>query len=456
MPESSTVHPVTVVVPVYGDLPSLTGCIESLLATVDQSVHRVLLVNDIGPDADAIEAAILRLIDGQPAFEYARNPRNLGFVGNCNRAAFELDTTDNDLLFLNSDTVTTPGFIEELSSVLHASPQHGAVCPRSNNATIASLPFTLRDPSVGRGAERSLAVHSALRELLPRFSVSPVSMGFCLLVRRSVIREYGLFDEAFAPGYGEENDFCLRIAQHGYLSLIAHRAIVLHLGSRSFSGARRAALRAAHEKLVVERYPGYPDAVQQYLNIDRDPADTFADALTPGDDVARVLIDLDDEAATDGGALKRVVRGASAPGVIVTVSVADRLLGTISRALRGTRVIAHSRLDGQWDLALLVSRSSSIAQLRRLNRVSPRWAAMESNSYVHYVDTVLAPAHDIVDAARTPVDIIRLRARWAAYATRDRSGAVPAPQHTRLHRLARHAQARFPRLAGIARAALRR
>src|SRR5690606_12444221 len=104
--EASGVHPTTVDVPAYGDPSTLIPCVESLLANVDQSVHRVLLVNDCGPQADEIEKALLTLIDGQAAFAYARNPRNLGFVGTCNRAAYELDTTDNDILFLNSDTVT--------------------------------------------------------------------------------------------------------------------------------------------------------------------------------------------------------------------------------------------------------------------------------------------------------------------------------------------------------------
>ena len=448
-------HPVTVIVPVYGDLPSLTACIESLLVTVDQSVHRVLLVNDVGPDADVIETAILALIAGEPAFHYARNPENLGFVGNCNRAALELDTTDNDLLLLNSDTVTTPGFIEELSAVLHASPTHGAVCPRSNNATIASLPYTLRDPSVGRGEQRSLDVHAALRGLLPQFSVAPVAMGFCFLVRRELVREYGLFDEVFAPGYGEENDFCLRIGQHGFLSLIAHRAIVLHVGARSFSRSRRAALRAAHERILVERHPGYPDAVQQYLHIDRDPVDAFADALAPGDDLIRLLIDIDEGAKPGPSALLRAARAGALSGVVVTVSVPDAQQRRAARSLRPLPVVAHSRLDGQWDAALLSSTSPSLAQRRRLNRVSLRWATAESTP-TDFIDATLESGHDIQRVGRAPVDVERLRARWAAYATRDSSGALPAPAESTAKRLARRAQQRWPGLATLVRRTLRR
>ncbi|MGN6127604.1 MAG: glycosyltransferase family 2 protein, partial [Humibacter sp.] len=94
---------VTVVVPVYGDLESLSACVEALKTTVDFSRHAVMLVNDVGPDADEIEAALLEAIDGLDGFEYHRNARNLGFVGTCNRAALELDRSDRDILLLNSD-----------------------------------------------------------------------------------------------------------------------------------------------------------------------------------------------------------------------------------------------------------------------------------------------------------------------------------------------------------------
>ena len=56
-----------VVVPVYGDLESLLRCVDGLLEHLDTTVHRVLLVNDCGPDADAIERALLHQAQGDTA-----------------------------------------------------------------------------------------------------------------------------------------------------------------------------------------------------------------------------------------------------------------------------------------------------------------------------------------------------------------------------------------------------
>src|SRR5262249_34777410 len=85
--------PVTIVIPIYDDLPTLTTCIESVKRNVDLERNRVLLVNDCGPDADFIEASLLAQIQGYGSIRCERNSRNLGFVGTCNRAVTELGPT---------------------------------------------------------------------------------------------------------------------------------------------------------------------------------------------------------------------------------------------------------------------------------------------------------------------------------------------------------------------------
>ncbi|MGN6427681.1 MAG: glycosyltransferase [Leifsonia sp.] len=283
---------VTVVVPVYGDLESLSACVEALKTTVDFSRHAVMLVNDVGPDADEIEAALLEAIDGLDGFEYHRNARNLGFVGTCNRAALELDRSDRDILLLNSDTVPTPGFVDAMSDVLYADPRHGVVTARSNSATIASLPYRLADPAAGRDIERTRLVYDAIVSYLPDYTVPPVAMGFCFLTRRELIRKYGLFAEEFAPGYGEENDYCLRLNQAGYLSVMTNRALVFHEGSKSFQSVGRNEIRDAHERLLDRKYPFYRRAVRNYNYFGVRAAEWFADLLVPRDGRRKAEVDL--------------------------------------------------------------------------------------------------------------------------------------------------------------------
>jgi hypothetical protein len=70
---TASAPPVTIVVPIYSDLPRLTSCVESLKQNVDLERNSVLLVNDCGPDASAIEASLLVQIKGCGSIRYERN-----------------------------------------------------------------------------------------------------------------------------------------------------------------------------------------------------------------------------------------------------------------------------------------------------------------------------------------------------------------------------------------------
>lgn len=258
------IRPVTVVVPVYADWPSLKDCIESLKQCVNTKVHKVMLVNDNGPDADELESKIKSAIKASEGFDYYRNSKNLGFLRTCNRAALELDQSKNDILLLNSDTKVTPGFLEELSAVLNADPKHGAVSPRTNNATIATVPISAIAQK-GIDPDKSYAVFQKLRTRLPRYSEVPTAHGFCMLIKRSVIKKYGLFDEVFGKGYGEEVDFCQRIKKDGYRCLLANRAFVYHLEARSFTHETKAKLIQNASRIINERFPEYSMSVRQYI-----------------------------------------------------------------------------------------------------------------------------------------------------------------------------------------------
>jgi GT2 family glycosyltransferase len=54
-------------------------------------------------------------------------------------------------------------------------------------------------------------------------------VGFCLLMRREVLDNVGLFDGRFGPGCFEDDDYSRRTRQAGYRLVIARDAFVHHL-----------------------------------------------------------------------------------------------------------------------------------------------------------------------------------------------------------------------------------
>jgi GT2 family glycosyltransferase len=259
--------PVTIIVPVYGNPGVLQACLASCREHVDHR-HRILVIDDAGPDGAEVERVARGELTGHPGFRFERQPHNFGFVRTCNRAAQEIDRTDNDILLLNSDTVVTEGFLEEMQAVLDACERHGACCPRSDHATILSVP-----------GPDAYARWQALRERLPRWSVMPTGVGFCMLIRRSMIRQYGLFDEIYGRGYSEENDFCCRINRHGYSTVAANHAFVYHAQHGSFKAEDKAMQEASNAPQLQSRYPEYWPSVRDYLRWYRGAAEHFAEHL---------------------------------------------------------------------------------------------------------------------------------------------------------------------------------
>jgi hypothetical protein len=119
----------------------------------------------------------------------------------------------------------------------------------SRNHPVRDLP---RHLSVDEAARRVAAGSLRLRPQIP------TGVGHCLLIRRTVLDLIGPFDETFAPGYGEEVDFCQRAVAHGFRHVAADDVFTFHQGGASFG--RRAevlARRARNEDLVRARYPWF-------------------------------------------------------------------------------------------------------------------------------------------------------------------------------------------------------
>ena len=59
-------------------------------------------------------------------------------------------------------------------------------------------------------------------------------IGFCLLIKREVINKIKTLDEAYTPGYIEDNDLCLRILNENYRLMLCHDVFIHHYLGTSF------------------------------------------------------------------------------------------------------------------------------------------------------------------------------------------------------------------------------
>ncbi len=265
---------VCVIIPAYGAADKLHLCLESLAlhAASNCEVH---VIDDATPD-ESVRAVCEEVGEQWTPLHYHRSDENRGFVGTCNWGCAHLRSPGSDLLILNSDTEITEGALTEMQAVLYLHEKHAVVTPRSNSATIFSVPW-MRNTLP---ASESHQVWSRVRHLLPRYQLMPTAVGFCMLLKGDIVDQFGLFDEIYSPGYNEENDFVCRVSRLGYCAVAANWAYVYHHESSSF-GERRRELEETHRNILLARYPEYERRVTEYIRLQLDPVEIFATLYRP-------------------------------------------------------------------------------------------------------------------------------------------------------------------------------
>lgn len=253
----SSAPPVAIIIPVFNAAEELESCLASLVAST-RGAHRILLIDDASTDPRIQE--LLARYGKMPRFECYRNPQNLGFTRTVNRGMTL--ASGCDVVLLNSDTRVTQGWLGRLRYAAWQSDDIATATPLSNNAGAFSaprpgynsLPADVPEERIGR------AVAQATLRTYPEV---PTGNGYCMYIRRDCLDQTGLFDEqAFPRGYGEENDFCMRAARHGWRHVIDDSTYIFHARSASF-GEQKKALLAAGRKIIDERYPQYGELVRK-------------------------------------------------------------------------------------------------------------------------------------------------------------------------------------------------
>jgi GT2 family glycosyltransferase len=214
---------VSAVVISHGHRDELARSLPALVPQVDEAV----VIANVPGSAPADPLGV-RVIE-------QASPRS--FAANINAGAAA--STGELLLVANPDTVAEPGSVAALHDFVVAHPRCGAAGPQMFDPDGAWQPSRRRFPTVGG----TLVRRTPLRLLFPPLErqrrhyqlderpTEPVPsdwmLGGFLLIRRRAFDEVGGFDEGFRM-YGEEIDFCYRLARAGWERWYVPAAVVRH------------------------------------------------------------------------------------------------------------------------------------------------------------------------------------------------------------------------------------
>ena len=226
---------VTIIVPMYGK-PLLTyTCLRSIHAHSAPGSYEVLVVDDASPEVAEVSLAAVT------GARFVRNETNLGFVRSCNKAA-KL-ARGAILVFLNNDTIVTPGWLEALTAVLRDHPDAGLVGAKliyPDGRLQEAGGVIWRDASAwnyGRDDDPHKPEYNYVREV-------DYCSGACLAVDRALFDAIGGFDERFAPAYCEDSDLAFAVRAAGRKVYYQPLATVVHFegatsGTDPAAGAKR-------------------------------------------------------------------------------------------------------------------------------------------------------------------------------------------------------------------------
>jgi GT2 family glycosyltransferase/glycosyltransferase involved in cell wall biosynthesis len=254
---------VDIVIPVYNAADDVRVCVESVLRHTDAR-HRVVLIDDASPDPRIAEILAELASRSLPQLTLLANATNRGFTATANRA---MALSRNDVVLLNSDTIVPQGWLDALIRCAESDPRIGTITPFSNNAEILSFPRFCAANAWLDATDPTPVAQAISRAAVPSYPDLPTGVGFCLYIRRALIDDIGRFDIAFGAGYGEENDFCLRAAAHGWRNVLADDTFVAHTGGRSFT-TQKAVLMERNARELLARHPGYDAMIQRYIAAD--------------------------------------------------------------------------------------------------------------------------------------------------------------------------------------------
>jgi GT2 family glycosyltransferase/SAM-dependent methyltransferase len=239
----------TIIIPVYNNILDTLLCVASLLE-LDTTHGFEIIVADDGSTDETGE--LISRLGG--IVRYVRQPRNLGFLGNCNAAARQ--ALGRHIVLLNNDTLVFPGWLDGLLQPFETFEKIGLVGSKLINwdGTLQEAGGIFwRDGSAwnfGRNQDARAPEFSYLKDV-------DYCSGASIAVPADLWRAVDGFDPLYTPAYCEDSDLAFRLRDAGYRTLYNPASEVVHHEGRSHGRDMASGIKAyqvTNQQRLLERW----------------------------------------------------------------------------------------------------------------------------------------------------------------------------------------------------------
>ncbi|MBA3831030.1 MAG: glycosyltransferase [Chthoniobacterales bacterium] len=246
---------VSIVIPVFNQVRFTEACLASVQQYHDRVSLEVIVVDDCSTDTT------VEVLGKIPGLVFLRNETNAGFIASCNRGA--KNAHGRYLLFLNNDTVVTPGWLIRLRETFDFEPQAGLVGSKlvyPDGRLQEAGGIIWRDATGwnrGKFQDSAKPEYNFLREVDYCSAAS-------VMIPRAFFLTLGGFDSKYAPAYYEDTDLAFKVRAAGKKVLYQPLSKVIHYegvtggtdisaGTKKYQESNRATFAATWETELAEK-----------------------------------------------------------------------------------------------------------------------------------------------------------------------------------------------------------
>lgn len=225
----STMNKTAIIILAYNNLNYNIGCLESIRKYTTKGTYEVIFVDNNSTDGTR------EWLKQQPDIKVVLNSENYGFPKGCN-IGIEVADKECDIMLLNNDVEVCPRWLENMQTALYSDQRIGAVGAATSYDFKGALNAKGEEIDFDSGNMCEIQAFAEGNNVLDprRWKYRMNLIGFCMLIRRDVLKVVGLLDERFSPGTFEDDDISLRIISAGYRLMVCYDSYIHHFGSKSF------------------------------------------------------------------------------------------------------------------------------------------------------------------------------------------------------------------------------
>lgn len=224
---------ISIIIPVYNNWPLTAQCLESIAATTPKDALEVLVIDNASRDQTQATCKNFGERLFQERFKYIRLDQNRNYAGANNLGALE---AKGDYLFLlNNDTILLADWLKPLLTAITNDKSVGAIGPLLLSPKQNDI-FHLQHAGVAVSLNKQVShLYEGIEyphKLLRQKRYFQIITGAAFLIKSSVFREFGGFNEKFINGF-EDVELCYRLSQAKYRQTVIPESVIIHYGGQS-------------------------------------------------------------------------------------------------------------------------------------------------------------------------------------------------------------------------------